>query len=99
MWNSITLKQIQDLEAGDLNFMKKCYNAHAKTGIELYYLESGKIQIRHIISMRRMMYWWHLLSRPKTELIRKLYELQKIDSIPSDWVRSLNIDQANKSQV
>jgi hypothetical protein len=93
VWNSVTLKQIQDLEAGDLIFMKKCYNAHAKTAIELYYLESGKIQLRHIIAMRRIMYWWHILSRPRNELIRKVYELQKRDNIQSDWIRSLNKDK------
>ena len=47
------------------------------------------------------MYLWHVLSRNKTELIRRVYDTQKISNSPGDWFtlverdkQQLNIDMS-----
>ena len=39
------------------------------------------------------MYLWHILSRDKTELIRRVYETQKISSNAGDWIRLIEADK------
>ena len=40
------------------------------------------------------MYLWHILSRDKTELIREVYETQKISSNAGDWIRLVEADKS-----
>ena len=39
------------------------------------------------------MYWWHILSRDESELIRRVYETQKISNNTGDWIRLLENDK------
>ena len=65
--------------------MKKCLNSHSKTVRENYYLETGKLQIRYILSKRRLMYLHHILTRDKTELIFKVYQAQGLIPTRGVW--------------
>ena len=38
------------------------------------------------------MYLYHILHRSKNELIRKVYEAQKIDTVNDDWVQTVEKD-------
>ena len=38
------------------------------------------------------MFLWNILKRDKKDLIRKVYESQKIDGIESDWSESVRKD-------
>ena len=38
------------------------------------------------------MYLWHIISRERSELIRKIYETQKISSNTGDWIRLVEND-------
>ena len=74
-------------------FFKQLFNSHSKTGIECYYNESASIPIRIKVSARRLMYWWHILSVDKSELIHRVYTAQKLSPVHGDWVKQLDIDK------
>ena len=74
-------------------FFKQLFNSHSKTGIECYYNESASIPIRIKVSARRLMYWWHILSVDKSELIHRVYTAQKLSPVYGDWVKQLDIDK------
>ena len=66
---------------------------YSKTGIECYYSESASIPIRIKVSARRLMYWWHIISVDKSELINRVYSAQKLSPVYGDWVKQLDIDK------
>ena len=58
------------------------------------YAYTGILNIKSLIQIRRVMYLWHILSRDKTELIRRVYETQKISSNAGDWIRLVEADKS-----
>ena len=60
---------------------------------ESFYIEGGKIPIRFIIQMRRMMYWWHLVHIDPSEVLSKFYVVQKLNRSKDDWVCQLEKDK------
>ena len=73
--------------------LKKLFNAHSKTGIEFYFSESGSIPVNIKISVKRLMYWWHILHVDKSEMIRKVYTAQKMSPVSGDWIKMLEKDK------
>ena len=92
-WHKLFLYQIEKLEEVDRMFFKQLFNCHSKTGIECYYSESASIPIRIKVSARRLMYWWHIISVDKSELIHRVYSAQKLSPVYGDWVKQLDIDK------
>ena len=76
---------MESLESCDVSLMQLIFNSKRNTVREAYYLDTGKIQIRHIISKRRLMYLYHLLTRDRSELIYKVYHIQKYIKRKHDW--------------
>ena len=68
-------------------------NAPAKTAIEALFIETGKIPIRFIVSMRRLAYWWHLLQQDNDSMLYKAYLAQKMNSVKGVWVKLLEKDK------
>ena len=71
VWYNLTKDQVNTLENIDVMYLRKLFEAHSKTSIEAFYIESGKIPIRFIIQIRRLMYWWHLNNVPQKSLIQR----------------------------
>ena len=93
VWHCLTKSQIDQLEIIDRNLIRQILNAHSKTGLEWLYIETGKLPLKYLIQIRRMMYLWHILSRNKSELIRRIYEIQKISNNIGDWIRMIENDK------
>ena len=93
VWHSVTKAQIEELEVIDRIVLRHNLNAHSKTGIEWIYADTGKLNLHSLIQIRRLMYLWHILSREESELIRRIYETQKISSSVVDWVNILSRDK------
>ena len=93
VWHSLTKCQIEDLEKVDRVLLRHILNAHSKTAIEWLYVDTGRLDLKHLIQIRRMMYLWHILSRNKNELIYRIYQTQKIGSSMGDWVRMIEADK------
>ena len=75
-----------------LFYRKRC-EAHSKTAKEAFYLETGKILIRIIIQVRRLMYWWHINNQEETSLVKKCYNGQRLKPVKKDWVHTINKDK------
>ena len=89
VWDNVQVKHIESLEKSDIDLLRKILNAHSKTAKEAFFLELGILPLRYHLSLRRFMYLWHILHRDTTELIRKVYDLQKCNFKKGDWVNIL----------
>ena len=56
------------------------------------YLELGLIKPRHILTIRRMMYHYHIITRENCETIKKVYLNQIEGSLKGDWVQTCEKD-------
>ena len=90
--HSFTKYQIEDLEKVDRVLLRHILCAHSKTSIEWLHADTGTMNLRSSIQVRRLMYLWHILSRNKTELINRIYQAQKLSSSVGDWVRIVQSD-------
>ena len=91
-WGSISQKHIEEIETIDRTLLKFIIGAHAKTPSELLYLETATIPLRYTISIRRLIYHQVILSRSDDELIKRVYEAQKINPSRGDWIEELKED-------
>ena len=84
-WYNVSNKHLETLESIDILYMRKIFNSHSKTAREIYFLETGKLQIKYVLSKRRLMYLHHILTRDKNELIYKVYKTQELKITKGDW--------------
>ena len=94
VWYNMKDEHFKVLEAADNDLMRKIFKAHSKTACELFFLETGKIPIRYIVSKRRLMYLWHILKQKDDELIRKVYNAQKLKCTKGDWYEMIQSEKA-----
>ena len=57
--------------------IRKLMKGHAKTAKEAFHMETGLLPVNFVCMKRRMIYLHHILSKPESEMIRKVYEVQK----------------------
>ena len=93
IWYPISEKQVEVLENVDLMLIRKLLKGHSKATKESFHMETGLLPIRFVIMKRRLMYLFNILRKPKSELIRKVYDVQKTIKTKNDWY---NIVQENK---
>ena len=43
--------------------------------------------------MRRIMYWWHILHAKQSDMLVKVYNVQKVSHVQGDWIRLLEKDK------
>ena len=89
VWFNVKEEHLTLLESADNDLMRQIFNAHAKTAIELFFLETAKIPIRYIISKRRLMYFWQILRQNENELIKKVYDVQETIYTKGDWCQMI----------
>ena len=75
VWHPINNNQIKVLERVDLMLLRKTLKGHSKTPKEAFFLETGLLPIKYVAIQRRLMYLHTILSRPESELIRKVYQV------------------------
>ena len=80
------------LEQVDLSLIRSLTQSHSKTVKEFLYLELGIKKPRHILTIRRMMYHYHLITREDCEIIKKVYLKQKESSVKGGWITTLSKD-------
>ena len=85
VWYPLSDKQIEVLEDIDLMLLRKLVKGHSKTAKEAFFLETGLLPLKCICMKRRLMYLHNILSKSKSELIRKFYEVQKSILTKNDW--------------
>ena len=93
VWHNMQSKHIESLEKSDLALLRSILNAHSKTATEAFYLELGIYPLKYHLSKRRFMYLWHILHTDASELIRKVYDIQKSNPNKGDWVKMMEEEQ------
>ena len=84
-WHGICKNTMKPLEAVDQHLLRQLLGAHAKTPVEFLYLETGCMPLRFIVKSRRLNYHKEVVTRPKEELISRIYESQKKAPKTGDW--------------
>ena len=92
-WHGVKITDIKLLEKVDESLLRGILNAHSKIPVEALYLETGSVPIRYIISSRRLMYLHSILQRDSDELVRKVYEAQKVVITPGDFLELVEEDK------
>ena len=85
VWYSVKKKHLDVLESLDLMLLRKFFKAHSKTAKESFFLECGIVPIRFTIDKRKLMYLRTILRRPVTDMVQKVYKVQKTVKTPDDW--------------
>ena len=85
-WSGVKEASLRRLEQVDESLHRSLISAHSKVSVEFLYMECGSLKLRHIISMNRIMYHYHLLTLDKEETIRKIFEKQKQDPTKNDFL-------------
>ena len=78
-------KHIEQLEQIDKFLMRKVFSCIITTPIEAYYLETGALPLRFIITARRLFFYWTILHKPEHELIKQAFRAQQISPVKNDW--------------
>ena len=91
-WSGVKEASLRRLEQLDEALHRSLISSHSKVSVEFLYMECGSLKLRHILSMNRIMYHYHLLTLDKDETIRKIYEKQKQDPTKNDWFQLLKKD-------
>ena len=92
VWSDLKLSDIKLLEDVDEHLLRSLFKAQSKTSIEFLHLETGTKPIRFVIASRRINYLKNILNKPSNELIRRVYEAQKISYTKGDWIELVRKD-------
>ena len=66
VWYGISKQEYSKIESIDEMFFRRLLEVPISVPKEGIYMEMGKIPIRFVIKMRRVMYWWHLVHLEST---------------------------------
>ena len=91
-WQGIDEKDIILLEKFDEALLCGILTAHPKIPLEALYLETKSVPIRFIIASRRIMYLHTILQKDETEMVKKAYEVQKINPSTGDFIEIVKQD-------
>ena len=76
----------------DIMLLRYITGAHAKVQSELLCLETGVIPLKDIISDRRLMYYQQILKKQPNELVIRVFNAPKINSLKGDWTELVESD-------
>ena len=93
VWHPVSISQLEVLEKIDAGFIRKILKCHSKTPKEALYLETGLLPLRYVAMQRRLMYLHNIMKKSKNELIRKVYETQKLLPTKNDWFQLVSEDK------
>ena len=85
-------KHIDQLASCDKYLLRKAFDALSTTATESFYLETGILPVKYAIIARRLMYFWTILNKPDSELVKQVYSAQKIAPYKNDWILQIKDD-------
>ena len=74
---SIKEKHLSLLEESDKYLMRSLFDTEMCTPIEGYYIETSTIPFRFILQGRRVMYYWTILRKSESELVKQVFIAQQ----------------------
>ena len=88
----LTNSHIEKLEQVDRIFFRRLFQVPNCTTIEAFYLETSAVPVRFILMSRRLLYLWDILQKNESELVRKVFDAQKMFTVKNDWVLQVQSD-------
>ena len=88
----ITKSHIEQLEQVDRIFFRRLFQVPDCTAIEALYLETSAVPIRFLLMGRRLMYLWDILQKSESELVRQVFNSQKMFTVKNDWILQVQTD-------
>ena len=85
-WHNVTAADIKAIKKVYETLLRFLLGSHSKAPIEMLYLESGAIQIRFILSSRRINYLQTILKREDDELTKRVLKAQMDDTLDGDFI-------------
>ena len=92
---NITKSNIEKLQSCDTYLWRKLFQTEQGCPILSYYNETNSIPPCYLLVGRRLMFLWSILSRPKTALVRQVYDTQNVSTEKYDWVSQIQHDLAD----
>ena len=83
---------MEKLEQVDRIFFRRLFEVPASTAIESFYIESSSIPIQFLLISRRMYFLWTILQKEENELVKKVYDAQKLFYVKNDWAEQVRLD-------
>ena len=80
----LTTNHIETLEKLDRDFFRKLFKSGAATPIESFYLATYTMPLRFIIVGRRLMFYWSILQKSESELVRRFLTAQELNPVKND---------------
>ena len=91
-WHGVDKKDMVLLGKVDEALLRGILAAHPKIPLEALFLETKSVPIRFIVASRRIMYLHTILQRDENEMLRKVFEAQKIQPSPGDFINLVRED-------
>ena len=86
-WHGLTEAHVKTLQSIDEDLLCRVLKAHRKTPLKFLYLGTGAVPIKWILAQRRINFLKCILSKDRTELVRKVFEAQMQDPTPGDFIK------------
>ena len=80
----LNMSHVETLEKCDRDFFRQLFKSGAATPIESFYLATNTLPFRHIIIGRRLMFYWTILQKSESELVRKVLIAQQLNPVKND---------------
>ena len=91
-WHGVNGKDLILLEKVDEALLRGILSAHPKIPVEALYLETKSIPIRFVVASRRILYLHTILQKSDSEMVKRVYEAQKEDPSPGDFIELVRQD-------
>ena len=92
-WHDVKEEDINSSEKADEALLRGIVRSHSKIPREALYLETASIPIKFILASRRLLYLYNILQKNQNEMVRKVYETQKIDTSQGDFYDLISRDK------
>ena len=80
----LKMKHIETLEKLDRDFFRKLFQSGSATPIESFHLATHTMPLRFIIIGRQLMFYWSILQKSESELVRKFLTAQELNPVKND---------------
>ena len=90
--HGITNTHIDQLESCDTMLFKSIFQSPCTTPIVAYFLETGSVPIKFLLKGRRLMFLWNILQKNDDELVRKVFNAQKMFPVKDDFIHQIKED-------
>ena len=88
----LTKPHVDQLESCYKDLFRQIFQSPCTTPTAAYYLETGATKISFLLRGRRIMYLWNILQNSDDELVKKVYNAQKVLPVKDDWIFSVKED-------